>query len=201
MMTRIARGLVGAALVTALAMTVGCGGGGGDGGSDDPTDSSAAPTTDGATDSDATALFPGGGGQAAPVHVPTAKVQETKHVKVKVRNGTGKPTDLGPPTAQPDDPQTLTAAAGPGTCTGTLAPDDECVLDLEVTPLEAGSYSGELTVETSEGETLTVPFSGEAVEGDSTDTVSPSETDTPLPTGPTETETVPTETTPTPEVT
>ncbi|MFJ9825942.1 hypothetical protein ACIRSU_16440 [Streptomyces sp. NPDC101160] len=200
MMTRIARVLAGTALVVTLAATAACGGGGGGDTHAHTPDTPDSSTTE--PESDNTALFPGGGGQAAPAHVPTAKVHETKRVPVTVHNGTGKSFDMGPPSARPDDSRTLAATATRGTCTGTLPADAECTLNLEVTPLEAGPYSGELTVDNSAGETLTVPFSGEAVGEEPTETVSPT-TETPLPTEPTPTETdvVPTESEPEPEVT
>ncbi|MFJ9809889.1 hypothetical protein ACIRTB_16860 [Streptomyces sp. NPDC101158] len=192
MMTRIARGLVGAALVTALAMTVGCGGG--DEGGGGSTETPDAPTTTTEPEQGGTLgkTFPGkgGGGQAAPVHVPTTKVGETTGGKVTVHNASPEPMNFDAPQTDTDNPDMGDGAADLGTCDGTLAPGDECEMNLQFTPYQAGTYSGTLSFVTSQGETVTVPFSGEAV----SDTPTESETSEPTPTSePTETET-PTET-------
>ncbi|MFF6777721.1 hypothetical protein ACFY8W_29785 [Streptomyces sp. NPDC012637] len=200
MMTRIARVLAGTAVVVALAASAACG--------NDPTnntnnvtDPTAEPTSSTEADSTERLFPPGGGGQAAPVRVPTAKVNETKEVTVEVKNGTGKPQSYKPPSATPNNHKAQFAASLPS-CPASVPPEGTCRFPVRVTPREAGSYSGVLTVETSEGETLIVPISGEAVGDEPTDTVSPT-SEIPLPTEPTPTETeiVPTETEPEPEIT
>ncbi|MCX2180031.1 hypothetical protein KV205_05715 [Streptomyces sp. SKN60] len=202
MMTRIARGLAGAALAMALAATTACGGGG-DPDPIDPTAPTTEPTASPEPDSGDSigTLYPGkgGGGQAAPARMPTAKVGEPRSGRMKVKNSSREPMNFAPPQTSDDDPEAGETTADLGTCTGTLAPDESCEMTVQHTAYQPGSYTGTLTVQTSQGETLTVPFSGEAVEDSPTETVSPSTetplpteptpTDTPLPTEPTETET------------
>ncbi|MEV5969802.1 hypothetical protein [Streptomyces sp. NPDC051921] len=191
-MTRIARGLAGAALALTLATTTACGGSD-EGSTDGPTETTDAPTT---SPEPGTTLFPGrGGGQSAPVHVPTAKVNEPTYARVPVHFD-GE-MSLAGVDASTDDTDSADASANLGTCTGTLSAGEDCEITLQVTAYEPGPYSGVMTVETSDGETLTVPFSGEAVGGEPTETVSP----TTEPPTPTETEIVPTESEPTPEIT
>ncbi|GAA3395353.1 hypothetical protein GCM10017752_44500 [Streptomyces roseoviridis] len=182
-MTRIARGLVGTALAVALAGVAGCGGGSGT--PDGPTETTQTPT--GSAEPGGTAeLFPGGGGQAAPAHVPTAKVREKKRVPVHVRNTSDGSVPLGTPRAAPNDHKTL-AQADRGTCPEVLPGGGSCVMNLDVTPLEEGSFSGEMTFE-SGGTAVVVPYSGEAVGDGPTDTGSPT-SESPLPTDTTPTET------------
>ncbi|MFJ7065483.1 hypothetical protein [Streptomyces sp. NPDC101115] len=200
MMTPIARVLAGTAMVVALAASAACGNDPANN-TDNVTDPTETPTTSTETDSTERLFPPGGGGQAAPVRVPTAKVNETKEVTVEVKNGTGKSQSYKPPTATPNNHRAQFAAT-PRACPDPVPSDGTCQIAVTVTPLEAGSYSGELTVENSEGETLVVPISGEAVGDEPTETVSPT-SEIPLPTEPTptETEVVPTETEPEPEIT
>ncbi|MFB7610195.1 Ig-like domain-containing protein [Streptomyces gardneri] len=198
MLTRIARGLAGTAVVVALAASAACGSEGG-GTTDDPTErpnaAEAAETSSAASDSDESigSLFPGkgAGGQSAPIDVPTTKVGESAGGKVKVVNASDQPMNFSNPQTSTDNPDMGDAAADLGTCTGTLAPGEECELDFRFMPYETGSYSGVLTVETSQGETITVPFSGEAVADEpspTTETPEPSPTtETPEPTPTTET--------------
>ncbi|MEV6328415.1 hypothetical protein [Streptomyces sp. NPDC051909] len=201
-MTRIARGLAGTALVVALAATAAACGANGENGNGVPTETTDAPTPSPEPDSGDSigTLYPGkgGGGQAAPARMPTAKVGEPRSGKMKVKNSSREPMNFAPPQTSDDDPEAGETTADLGTCTGTLAPDESCEMTVQHTAYQPGSYTGTLTVQTSQGETLTVPFSGEAVEDSPTETVSPSETplpteptptDTPLPTEPTETET------------
>ncbi|GEB60869.1 hypothetical protein [Streptomyces gardneri] len=208
MLTRIARGLAGTAVVVALAASAACGSEGG-GTTDDPTErpnaAEAAETSSAASDSDSDSdesigsLFPGkgAGGQSAPIDVPTAKVGESAAGKVKVVSTSDRPMQFAPPRTLTNNPDMGDADADLGTCAGTLAPGEECEMNFRFMPYKAGSYSGVLTVETSEGETLTVPFSGEAV----ADEPSPT-TETPEPSPTTETpEPEPTTETPEPEPT
>ncbi|MGW5420768.1 hypothetical protein [Streptomyces sp. NPDC003943] len=194
-MTRIARGLAGTALVMALAATTACGGGGGD---DTQTDTPETPdTSTTAPDPDPNSTlgktFPGkgGGGGSASIRVPTSKVGEPTGGKVTVHNASDQPMNIAAPQATTDSSDMGDGAANLGTCTGTLAPGEECEIDFQFTPYQAGSYSGTLTYETSQGETVSVPFSGEAVSD------APTETETSEPTPSTETsETEPPEPTP-----
>ncbi|MER7516030.1 hypothetical protein [Streptomyces sp. NPDC126499] len=184
-MTRIARGLAATAVILALAGTAACGGGNDT--TDDPTETTETPT--GSQEPGGSVnLFPGkGGGRSAPVRVPTAKVRERKRVPVKVRSDhPDQNISFDLEGAEMDDPDQGDASADLGTCTGTLAPGEECEVYLDVTPYVPGSYGGTLTIDTSQGETLHVPFSGEAVGDGPTQTESPT-TPTPLPTDPTET--------------
>ncbi|MET9437396.1 hypothetical protein [Streptomyces sp. NPDC006551] len=197
-MSRIARVLVGTAVALALAGTAACGGGGGG----DGTETTASPTETQPTqpqqgDTLGT-VFPGkgGGGQAAPVRVPTAKVNQRTGGKLKFRNVSGGDVSMGDPEPQPDNPSKGQTLAGRGNCPDPLPDGQECEMTLMHTSYVAGPYSGVVTIETSEGETITVPYSGEAVENGATNTESPT-TDTPLPTDPTPTDTTPTDITPT----
>lgn len=197
-MTRIARGLAGAALAMALAATTACGGGG-DPEPIDPTAPTTEPTTSPEPDSGDSigTLYPGkgGGGQAAPARMPTAKVGEPRRGTIKVKNSSREPMNVAAAQTSDDDPEVGETSADLGSCAGMLAPGESCEMSIQHTAYEPGPYTGTLTVQTSQGETLTVPFSGEAIEDSPTDTVSPS-TETPLPTEPTETESpLPTETT------
>ncbi|MFF5971818.1 hypothetical protein ACFY7C_09865 [Streptomyces sp. NPDC012769] len=78
------------------------------------------------------------------------------------------------------------ATADLGSCSGAMSRGETCEITMQVTAYEPGPYSGVLTVETSAGETLTVPFSGQAVGDDPTATTSPAP-ETPEPTDPTPT--------------
>ncbi|MFF8836608.1 hypothetical protein [Streptomyces sp. NPDC015130] len=202
MLTRIARGLAGTAVVVALAASAACGSEGGSTAEDGPTEraeitgTSSPPSDSGESIG---ALFPGkgAGGQAAPIDVPTTKVGESAGGKVKVVNTSDRPMNLRDPQTSTDNSDMGDAAVDLGTCAGTLAPGAECELDFRFMPYEVGSYSGVLTVETSQGETITVPFSGEAVGDESSHTA-----ETPDPSPTTETpEPEPTTETPEPEPT
>ncbi|MFI9290245.1 hypothetical protein [Streptomyces gardneri] len=199
MLTRIARGLAGTAAVVALAASAACGSEAGSTTQDGPTESveatEAVETSAADSDSDESigSLFPGkgAGGQSAPIDVPTTKVGESAGGKVKVVNASDEPMNLDAPQTNTNNPDMGDAAADLGTCTGTLAPGEECELNFRFMPYEAGSYSGVLTVVTSQGETITVPFSGEAVGDDASPTTETPEasptTETPEPTPTTET--------------
>ncbi|MFF0431967.1 hypothetical protein ACFYU9_07065 [Streptomyces sp. NPDC004327] len=203
MMTRIARGLAGTALVMALAATAACGGGGDEGGGSTDTPeaadtSTANPEPDGTPQPDSTlgATFPGktGGGKSAAITVPTSKVGKPTGGKVAVHNASHEPMNIVAPETTTDNPDMGDGAADLGSCTGTLAPGEECALDFQFTPYQEGSYSGTLSYQTSQGETVSVPFSGEAVSDTSTETGTPEPTppsdtgtDTPEPTPSTET--------------
>ncbi|MFE7585394.1 hypothetical protein ACFU5Y_27950 [Streptomyces gardneri] len=210
MLTRIARGLAGTAAVVALAASAACGSEGGgttkDGSTERPNAAEAAETSSAASDPDADSdesigsLFPGkgGGGQAAPIDVPTTKVGESAGGKVKVVNASDQPMTLANPQTFTDESEMGDGAVDLGTCTGTLAPGEECELNFRFMPYDVGSYSGVLTVDTSQGETITVPFSGEAVGNDpspTTETPEPT-TETPEPESTTETPEPTTEPTP-----
>ncbi|GGT28179.1 hypothetical protein GCM10014713_22200 [Streptomyces purpureus] len=197
-MIRISRGLAGAAMVVTLAASAACGGGG-DG--PEPNRTTATPeTTDTETDpargDTLGTIFPGkgGGGQAAPVRVPTAKVNERTGGKLKFRNDTDGDVSMGDPQAKPDEPGKGQTFASRGNCPDPLPAGEECEMTVGHTAYVAGPYSGVVTIETSDGETITVPYSGEAVGDDATDTSSPTPGTTD-PTGPTETETPDVETT------
>ncbi|MFE7550277.1 hypothetical protein [Streptomyces gardneri] len=201
MLTRIARGLAGTAAVVALAASAACGSEGGgttkDGSTERPNAAEAAETSSAASDSDSDesigSLFPGkgAGGQSAPIDVPTTKVGESAGGKVKVVNASDQPMNFSDPQTSTDNPDMGDAAVDLGTCTGTLAPGEQCELDFRFMPYEAGSYSGVVTVQTSQGETITAPFSGEAVGDDASPTTETPEasptTETPEPTPTTET--------------
>ncbi|MEU3690194.1 hypothetical protein [Streptomyces narbonensis] len=187
MLTRIARGLAGTAVVVALAASAACGSEAGGAPKDGPTErAEVTETSSEPSDSDESigSLFPGkgAGGQSAPIDVPTTKVGESAGGKVKVVNTSDRPMNLRDPQTSTDNSDMGDADADLGTCTGTLDPGEECELDFRFMPYETGSYSGVLTVETSQGETITVPFSGEAVGDEPSPT-----TETPEPSPTTET--------------
>ncbi|QES22062.1 hypothetical protein DEJ46_25605 [Streptomyces venezuelae] len=189
-------------MVVALAASAACGSEAGGAPKDGPTETveatGAADESSAASDSGETigSLFPGkgAGGQSAPIDVPTAKVGESAGGEVKVASASDRPMNLAIPRALVDDPAMGEATVGLGSCTGTLDPGEECELDFRFVPYKAGSYSGVLTVETSQGETITVPFSGEAVGDEPSPT-----TETPEPSPTTETPEQPEPTTETPE--
>ncbi|MFG3345525.1 hypothetical protein ACGF1Z_10730 [Streptomyces sp. NPDC048018] len=186
MTTRIARGLAGAALVMALAAASACGGGDEEGDPQGITPDASTTTSDPAQGDTLGKTFPGkgGGGQAAPVRVPTAPVGETTGGKVKVHNASPAPMNFDAPQTDTDDPDMGDAAADLGSCDGTLAPGAECAMNLQFTPYQAGTYSGTMSFVTSQGETVTVPFSGEAVSNAPTESETSGPTPTTEPTGP-----------------
>lgn len=189
MMPRITRVLVGTAVAVALAGTAACGGGGGggEGGDGTETGTTASPTDPQHGETLGT-IFPGkgGGGQAAPVRVPTAKVNQRVGGKMRVVNDTDKAVPLKDPQPQPDDPGQGQTLAGRGNCPDPLPAGQACEMTIGHTSFVAGSYSGVVTIPTGEGEAMTVHYSGEAVENGPTETVSPTtDTPTPTPTDPT----------------
>ncbi|MFI6145783.1 hypothetical protein [Streptomyces sp. NPDC051109] len=188
-MPTIARSLAAAAATTALvAALAGCQGG------DHPTPSPSpvVPTSAGTTGTEQSAnpepedsafLGKSASGSRQKVNLPQSRVGEAAGRTLTIVNDKGESTTVQQVSATTDSGDTTIAADN---CSGAeLPPGGSCTVTIRHVATEAGSYSGELTAETSAGEALTVEITGEAVGGEPT---------------PDDTASIPEDTSPTPEV-
>ncbi|MEU9160224.1 hypothetical protein AB0D29_08070 [Streptomyces sp. NPDC048424] len=171
-MRAVVRGLVVAVVSGVLAASAGCQGSESVGGSRTPLPT---PTTGirESTPAASSSVFLGQGSDtsASQVSVPTAKVGEPADGDVAVVNPSGDPVTVQNIAATTDSGETSIVE---DTCTGVeLPPGGSCRIRVQHIATEAGSYTGELTATTSDGNVLTAAISGEAL-GEAT----PSDEDT-----------------------
>jgi hypothetical protein len=203
----IARSLAVTAMLAALGGAAGCKDDGrGDEPTGQPTPQPTGTTVTGSAQSTASDGGPALGrvdvgdgsdeGRTVPeIHVPTANVGEPAGGRVDFVNTVHVPTTLQHFAAATDTGETSITENG---CENVeLQPGENCQVALSHTAEEPGRFSVTLTAVTSQGTTLTVPLSGEAV-GASKPTTATTEEPTSEPASPTATGT---ESTPTPDVT
>lgn len=190
MMPTIARSLAAAAATTALvAALAGCQGGDHPAPSPSPVVPTQAKTTgteqsETPAPEDSAFLGKSASGSAQKVTLPQSHVGEAAGRTLTIVNDQGESTTVRQVSATTDSGDTTIAEDN---CSGVeLPPGGSCTVTIRHVAAAAGSYGGELTAETSAGQTLTVEIAGEAVGGEPT---------------PDDTSSIPGDISPTPEVT
>ncbi|MEU6756285.1 hypothetical protein [Streptomyces sp. NPDC046685] len=183
-MRAVVRGLVATVVAGVLAAAAGCGGG--DGGSGEESGQPSPPPTsevqEDIPDSSASVFLGQGSDEStAGLNVPTAPVGKPASGEVTVTNSRSETVTFQDVAASTTSGETSVIK---DTCTGVAVPPaGTCRIRVRHIATEAGSYSGELTATTSDGDVLTVGITGEAL-GAATpsEEVTPEESASPSPT-------------------